>query len=43
VLEVDDVSLSLVDFLVQLQVGDEVEVEGLLIGNTITATSVEIE
>jgi len=43
VLEVDDISLSLVDFLVQLQVGDEVEVEGLLIGNTITATSVEIE
>jgi hypothetical protein len=41
--EVVDVSLSLADFLAQLQVGDEVEIEGLLIDNVITATSVEIE
>jgi len=42
-LEVDDVSLSLVDFLAQLQVGDEVEIEGLISGNNISATSVDIE
>jgi len=42
-LDVDDVSLSLADFLAQLEVGDEVHVEGLLSDNIITATSVEIE
>jgi len=42
-LEVDDETLNSADFLAQLQVGDEVEVEGLLIDNTITATSVEVE